>query len=71
METLLTQREAATVLRLGERTLERLRMTGLGPRYVKLNRRVAYQQCDLDEWVAGRLRHSTSETALAQGRAVR
>jgi hypothetical protein len=29
--TLLTQREAASVLRLGERTLERLRCSGMGP----------------------------------------
>ena len=33
METLLTQREAARVLRCSERTLERLRCQGLTPRY--------------------------------------
>ena len=34
MQTLLTQREAATVMRLSQRTLERLRGSGGGPRFV-------------------------------------
>lgn len=59
--TLLTQREAALALRLSERTLERLRCSGLGPRYVKLKRRVLYQQSDLSEWVTSRVVRSTSE----------
>jgi hypothetical protein len=32
---LLTQREAASVLRLSQRTLERFRVSGAGPTYVK------------------------------------
>ena len=38
MLSLLTQREAAGVLRLSERTLERLRLTGTGPAFVKAGR---------------------------------
>ena len=39
METLLNQREAASVLRLSERTLERLRVQGgNAPKFVKLGR---------------------------------
>lgn len=38
---LLNQREAAAFLRLSERTLERFRLTGDGPRFAKAGRRVA------------------------------
>jgi predicted DNA-binding transcriptional regulator AlpA len=60
METLLRQREAASVLRLSERTLERLRVSGLGPRFIKIGRAVRYVQCDLSEWIASRTVSSTS-----------
>ena len=46
--TLLTQREAASVLRLSERTLERWRVSGIGPRFVRLNHSIRYRQQDLD-----------------------
>jgi predicted DNA-binding transcriptional regulator AlpA len=61
MQNLLTQRDAAEALRLSVRTLERLRVTGNGPAYVKTNRLVRYRQADLDTWIADRVRHSTSE----------
>jgi len=53
-----TQREAAEVLRLSERTLERMRLTGLGPAYVKAGRRVLYRQADLEKWVVSQFRAS-------------
>jgi predicted site-specific integrase-resolvase len=59
--TLLTQREAALLLRLSERTLERWRVAGIGPRFVRLNRRIRYRQQDLDAHVAARVVGSTSE----------
>jgi hypothetical protein len=40
MQTLLTQREAAAQLRLSQRTLERFRVSGDGPTYVKAGRLV-------------------------------
>ena len=64
MVRLLTAREAAVALRLSERTLERLRVTGDGPAYSKLGRRVLYRECDLDAWVVGQLRHNTCEAKL-------
>jgi hypothetical protein len=67
MQTLLTQREAALALRLSERTLERSRVTGHGPLFVKPGRRVLYRQIDLEEWIGSRARQSTSE--LKQSRA--
>jgi hypothetical protein len=36
MTALLTQREAATILRLSTRTLERLRVTGTGPKFIRI-----------------------------------
>jgi predicted DNA-binding transcriptional regulator AlpA len=59
--TLLTQREAALALRLSQRTLERMRVAGNGPRFVKCNRNIRYQQQDLEQWIAGRVRTSTSQ----------
>jgi predicted DNA-binding transcriptional regulator AlpA len=61
METLLTQPEAARLLRFSERTLERLRLTGTGPRYVKTTRKVLYRETDLQAWITSRLTTSTSE----------
>jgi hypothetical protein len=59
--TLLTQREAASVLRLSERTLERWRVAGIGPRFIRLNHSIRYRQQDLDAHVAARVVASTSE----------
>jgi excisionase family DNA binding protein len=58
---MLTTKEAADYLRLSERTLERLRCSGLGPKFVKCGRSVRYRQTDLDEWIASRIARSTSE----------
>jgi len=58
---LLTQREAALALRLSERTLERSRVSGTGPVFVKCGRRVLYRQSDIDEWISSRVVCSTSE----------
>jgi len=57
---LLTQVEAARLLRLSERTLERFRLTGGGPRYIKANRSVRYRECDLEQWINARVVSSTS-----------
>jgi DNA-binding transcriptional regulator LsrR (DeoR family) len=41
---LLTQREIALHLRLSERTIERMRVQGNGPRFVRLNHSIRYRQ---------------------------
>jgi len=61
MLRLLTQREAARVLRLSERTLERLRLQGGGPLYVKAGRAVRYREADLEAWIAARVVSNTSQ----------
>jgi excisionase family DNA binding protein len=58
---LLNTKEAADALGLSERTLERWRVTGGGPRYVKVGRAVRYLLADLIEWVEERRRQSTSD----------
>ena len=61
MTTLLDQREAARLLRLSERTLERLRLQGGGPLYVKAGRAVRYREADLEAWIAARVVSNTSQ----------
>jgi predicted DNA-binding transcriptional regulator AlpA len=61
MQRLLTQADAAEILRLSQRTLERFRVSGLGPRFVKAGHSVRYREADLDAWVASRVVESTSE----------
>src|SRR5262245_45864476 len=56
----LTAQEAAGRLRLAASTLAKLRLSGAGPKYLKLGRAVRYRICDLTEWQNGRLRVSTS-----------
>ena len=57
----LTQNEAALFLRLSERTLERWRVEGQGPRFRRFGRRVVYAKSDLETWADGRSFQSTSE----------
>jgi excisionase family DNA binding protein len=63
---LLTQREAANVLRLSQRTIERLRVSGVGPKFIRCGgRSIRYRQSDLEEWIASRVVQSTSEAVGA------
>ena len=59
--TLLTQRKAATLLRLSERTLERGRISGLGPKFVRIGRSIRYRLADIEAYIASRVVGSTSE----------
>jgi hypothetical protein len=58
---LLNQQATATYLSISERTLERWRVSGVGPSYIKLGRRVAYREADLIEFINSHRRTSTSE----------
>lgn len=63
---ILTQDEAANLLRVSPRTLERMRMTGTGPRYTRMSaRRVGYRQSDIEAWLDANTRTSTSDTGAA------
>lgn len=66
-EDLLTTVEAARSLRFSPRTLERYRVTGEGPEYLKLGRRVFYHREKLDEWIELKWRRSTSDPGPPNG----
>jgi hypothetical protein len=65
MSVLLTTRDAARILALSPRTLERLRLSGDGPRFCKLRRSVRYRQADLELWASQNSVASTSEARHA------
>lgn len=58
---LLDTEGAAKHLSLSASYLNRLRVSGTGPAFCKLNSAVRYRLCDLDAWAAERLVTSTSE----------
>jgi excisionase family DNA binding protein len=62
---IMNTKEAAGYVRLGKPTLERFRISGDGPAYVKLGSAVRYRRCDLDAWLASRVTRSTSQTTVA------
>ena len=57
--------EAAAYLRLAKPTLEKLRLTGNGPNFLKLGRSVRYTRSSLDSWLAARVVSSTSQRVAA------
>ena len=57
----LSTSEAAVVLGMSARTLDRYRVTGEGPPFSKLCGCVRYARADLDDWVQARRRRSTSD----------
>lgn len=59
----LSTAEAARQLNLSVSTLNKWRLTGDGPRFLKLGRRVAYSQADIDAFTAAQRRGSTAEYA--------
>ncbi|UVK55107.1 helix-turn-helix domain-containing protein [Mesorhizobium sp. AR02] len=54
---------AASYVGLSISTLEKLRLTGYGPAYIKLGRAVVYRAHDLDAWIESNRRKSTSVAA--------
>jgi excisionase family DNA binding protein len=54
----LTIKEAAQYLRLAYSTLNRLRVKGGGPRYMRLGGKILYDLADLDAWTESNKRES-------------
>jgi predicted DNA-binding transcriptional regulator AlpA len=52
---------AADYVGYSESTLEKKRLTGEGPPFIRLGRAVVYDTRDLDAWLAARRARSTSE----------
>jgi predicted site-specific integrase-resolvase len=63
LNELITTEEAARFLRLQKQTLEAWRLTGKGPAFLKLGRRVVYRRESLERFMAESERRSTSDTA--------
>ena len=55
--------EAASYLGLSKSSLDKLRVYGGGPTYLKLGKRIIYERADLDSWKASKRRTSTSQQA--------
>jgi predicted DNA-binding transcriptional regulator AlpA len=55
--------QAAEHVGLSASTLEKLRVFGGGPRFIKLGKTVVYDTADLDAWLAAHRRASTSVAA--------
>lgn len=53
--------QVAERLGLSVSTLAKMRLSGDGPAYAKLGRRVVYRPEDIDSWVASKRYRSTSE----------
>ena len=53
--------EAAKVLGLAPSNLAKLRLSGGGPIYCKLGRRVVYRRDDLEAWLESRVASYTSD----------
>lgn len=63
---LMTEQEAAKLLGLSPRTLQKWRITGNGPVFVRASARaIRYQRPDLERWVEDRRRASTSDPGHA------
>jgi predicted DNA-binding transcriptional regulator AlpA len=58
---------AASYTGLSVSTLNKLRVFGGGPVFLKLGRRVAYDVADLDAWLANKRRTSTSDDGSWSG----
>jgi excisionase family DNA binding protein len=59
---LLTVKEAATYLRVSKSYLDKLRVYGGGPEFLRLGKRkILYAVADLDAWASSRRHASTSE----------
>lgn len=65
----LTNDEAAALLRLSPRTLEKQRVIGGGPRFRKFGRRVMYALSDLEAWADARSFEATCDPEYAEHRA--
>ena len=60
----LNTKQACLYLNLSQRYLEKLRVSGNGPKFSKIGRCVRYRQTDLDEFVERKTIRSTSEFGL-------
>jgi predicted DNA-binding transcriptional regulator AlpA len=63
VEALLTEAQVSEILGRGVPTLQKDRVAGTGPQFIKMGRLVRYRPADVQAWLAERVRRSTSEGA--------
>lgn len=64
-DTLVNEREAASILCYSVRALQNWRHRGGGPLFVKVSSRsIRYRRCDLTKWVDERIVSNTSQTTI-------
>jgi predicted DNA-binding transcriptional regulator AlpA len=64
-DALLTEQEVAALLNVTPRTLQKWRVEGGGPAYVRISRRcIRYRITDIKDWTQNRVKSSTSEYDL-------
>jgi Helix-turn-helix domain len=57
----MTPKEAAEYLRSSPSTLAKRRLYGNGPAWSCIGKAIRYRRADIDVWMAGNVRRSTSE----------
>jgi len=61
-----SEKQTAKLLGLSPKTLQKLRIIGGGPKYVRISSRcIRYRAVDLQTWQESRLRESTSDPGPA------
>lgn len=66
MSGLVTEHEASVILGLSVRTLQKWRLQGNGPRFVKLGHAVRYDPAELEHYIDHARRRSTSDPGSNQ-----
>jgi predicted DNA-binding transcriptional regulator AlpA len=64
----LNAKQASQLLGLSVSSLAKWRLSGTGPSYSKLGRRVVYQRSQIEEWLRRNSHNSTSEYTPPQSR---
>lgn len=62
---MLNTKQAAVHCGLSKSNLDKLRVYGGGPLFIKVGARVVYDHIDLDAWLAGKKIANTSQAAFA------
>ncbi|MFL5174999.1 MAG: helix-turn-helix domain-containing protein [Microvirga sp.] len=57
----MTPKEAADYVRSSPSTLAKRRITGQLPNFSRIGKAIRYRRADLDAWMTGNVRRSTSE----------
>jgi excisionase family DNA binding protein len=63
-EIFLTPKEAAATLRISKSYLDKLRVYGGGPKFLRFGRKILYRHSELNLWAEERCFGSTSEYAV-------